>query len=169
MGSPNQFSEKEAGNADESEDSQRRRESTRCSQPTLVHVEPVGLTLHQVQELGVHPLAVKVVDRVLEGVLVALLALAFVAPGPKTSPKDGDAVRRFLVTFVGPLESVGGVIVVGALVDVQHLDVHRHSHGSLELNPVPQTVPTKEGRSISDFPHWFPNTLERLLLSNAKT
>ena len=92
LGSPNHLSEEKADKANKSEDSEGRGESTCSCQPALVHVEPVGFALHQVQELGIHPLTVKIVDRVLKRVLVALLALTLVTTGAETSTKDRDAV-----------------------------------------------------------------------------
>ena len=69
------------------------------------------------------------------------------------------------------LESVRGEVISGTLIDVQHLDVHRHSHRapedddlleeillilekeySLEFNSVAETIPAKEGRHVSDQP-----------------
>ena len=37
-------------------------------------------------------------------------------------------IGRFFVALVCPFEGVGYVVVAGALVHVQHLDVHRHCH-----------------------------------------
>ncbi len=89
-------------------------------QTALVHVETCFTVLDHVDKLGLQQLPVEVGDGVLEGVLVALLAFALVAASLETSAQDGDAVRGLLVTLVGVLEGVGDVVLVRALVDVQH-------------------------------------------------
>lgn len=61
-------------------------------QPALVHVVAGRLVRHQVEELGLDELAVKVSDGIFEGVLVALPALALVAPSVETTAKDRDAL-----------------------------------------------------------------------------
>ena len=58
------------------------------------------------------------------------------------------------------LECVWSVVITGTLVHVQHLDVHGHGHSSLELDPVPETVPPEEGSRVGDLPHGFPETLQ---------
>ena len=67
---------------------------------------------------------------------------------------------------MGPLEGVGGVVAVGALVHVQHLDVHRHGHGALVLDPVPEAVPAEEGRGVGDLPHGLAKALDGKRISS---
>ncbi len=89
-------------------------------QTTLQHVE-TGLTvLDHVDELGLQELPVEVGDGVLKGVLVALLAFALVPASLETSTQNGYAVRGLLVTLVGVFEGVRYVVLVRALVNVQH-------------------------------------------------
>ena len=51
--------------------------TSRC-QPALVHVKPVLLPLHQVQELSIQSLPVKIVNRILKRIFIALLAFTLV-------------------------------------------------------------------------------------------
>ena len=55
---------------------------------------PGGQVIDQVLELGLDQLAVEVGDRVLERVLVALLAVALVAARPEAAPLDRHALTE---------------------------------------------------------------------------
>ena len=50
------------------------------------------------------------------------------------------------------LEGIRSVVVTRTLRDVQLLDLHGDGDGSLELNPVPETVPPEEGGDVGDEP-----------------
>ena len=78
----------------EQRDGEGGGEAAHPRQPALVHVEPVRLPLHQRDELRVQPLPVEVVDGVLEGVFVSLLAHAFVTSGLEASALDWHTLQQ---------------------------------------------------------------------------
>ena len=86
-------SEEDADDGDEESDGEGGGEATDPRQATFVHVEPVGFPLHQVQELSVQPLTVKVVDGILEWIFVSLFAHTLVATGVETSPLDRNTLE----------------------------------------------------------------------------
>ena len=86
-------SQEDAHRGDEERDGEGGGEAADPCQTTLVHVEPVGFPLHQVQELSVQPLAVEVVDGILERIFVSLFAHALVATGVEASPLDGNTLK----------------------------------------------------------------------------
>ena len=81
-------SEEDADEGDEERDSEGGGEAADPRQATLVHIKPVRLALHQVQELGVKPLTIKVVDRIFKRIFVSLFAHALVAPRGEASALD---------------------------------------------------------------------------------
>ena len=54
---------------------------------------------------------------------------------------------------MGVLEGVGSVVLVRTLVNVQHPDVHGDGNGALELDPLPEGVPSEERGGVGDLPH----------------
>ena len=71
----------------------------------------------------------------------------------QTSAEDGYAIWCLLVALVSILESIGSIVLIRTLVNVQHPDVHGDCHCTLELNPLSEGIPTKKGWSISYLPH----------------
>ena len=87
-------SEEDAENGHEHGDGDGGREAGDASKTTFVHVKPVWLPLHQALELRVQSLSVKVVDGILEGVFVSLLAHAFVTSGLEASALDWHTLQQ---------------------------------------------------------------------------
>ena len=62
----------------------------------------------------------------------------------QTSAEDGYAIWCLLVALVSILESIGSIVLIRTLVNVQHPDVHGDCHCTLELNPLSEGIPTKK-------------------------
>ena len=86
-------SQEDAHRGDEERDGEGGGEAADPRQTTLVHVEPVGFPLHQVQELCVKSLAVEVVDGILKWILIPLFAHTLVATGVESSPLDRNTLK----------------------------------------------------------------------------
>ena len=89
-------SEEDADDGDKDGDGDGGREAGDTSKTTFVHVKPVGLPLHQALELCVQSLAVKVVDRILEGIFVSLFAHTLVASSLETSALDWHTLKMVI-------------------------------------------------------------------------
>ena len=86
------WSEEDAEQGDEDGDGEGGGEAADPRQTALVHIKPVRLPLHQVQELGVKPLTIKVVDRIFKRIFVSLFAHALVAPCGEASALDRNTL-----------------------------------------------------------------------------
>lgn len=64
------------------------------SQPALERIVPAAVVVDNVQEFGLHELPVKVRDRILVRVLVALQTLALVAPELELAALDRNALWK---------------------------------------------------------------------------
>ena len=142
------WSEEDAEDSEEDSDSDGGGQSSHSSQPTFVHVKPVSLALHQVGELCIQPLTIKIVNRILKRILVSLLAHALVSSSLessslnwhtlqrkelmtfKTVPVQATHIGSLVITFVRSLESIWSVIFSWTLIDVQLLNIHGHCHSS---------------------------------------
>ena len=85
--------QEDADHGDEERDGEGGREAADPGQATLVHVKPVWFSLNKIQELSVQPLTVKVVDGILEWILVSLLAHALVTTRSEPSALDGHTLK----------------------------------------------------------------------------
>ena len=86
------WSEEDAEHGDKDRDGEGGGETADPRQTTFVHIKPVWFSLHKVQELGVKPLTIKVVDGIFKRIFVSLLAHALVAPRSEASALDRNAL-----------------------------------------------------------------------------
>ena len=112
----------EDGSGQREDQRPRRCVGRSAGQTALVHVVSSGLVCHQVQELRLDQLAVEVSDGVLEGVLVALQALALVAACVEAATQNRHALREKNNSISNCVElgifSIVPLSILGALVSI---------------------------------------------------
>lgn len=84
----------ETNEQQQNDSNQTRLYAIRARQTTFKHMKTRHIIIHQIAELRLDQLAVVVRDRVLERVLVALSALAFVAASLETSPQNRYTLKN---------------------------------------------------------------------------
>lgn len=129
-----------------------RRQGSSTGKSAFIHIEPILVSFYHVQKLIIQPLSVKIDDRVFEWILISLFTFAFVSTGEKPSTINWNTLENykclnddklylqiflmnwkcytyigcFFVTLMRSFKRVSYMVFSVALINVKHLDVHRH-------------------------------------------